>query len=341
MIDRLKKYWPFIKIFIWILVAFAVGFQFWRILHLEALKDPEGKHNSLTLLLQQLQNVSLSGVFLCSLLYIVGIGFSGWFWADLLNDIKQPISLPFGLRCFYIAQLGKYVPGKGLALFLRIHSAMKENVSIAAGVVTSIYEVLFTMATGATLAVLLGLLSPGTSTTQITAAAFLMIVTGIPIMPGVFPFIVRKLAKRFLPADQFLILPGTLRSFFRGLLFSVFCWCFLGASLMVLWQAMDTSVNGMTFSRFIWCTGCVTLSNVAGFVASTPGGLGVREQILQIMMAATLGPKAVTAAILLRVIWTASEIVTAFGFYWIKPRATDRKNIADTFQPVSTQANQP
>ena len=341
MIDRLKKYWPFIKIFIWILVAFAVGFQFWRILHLEALKDPEGKHNSLTLLLQQLQNVSLSGVFLCSLLYIVGIGFSGWFWADLLNDIKQPISLPFGLRCFYIAQLGKYVPGKGLALFLRIHSAMKENVSIAAGVVTSIYEVLFTMATGATLAVLLGLLSPGTSTTQITAAAFLMIVTGIPIMPGVFPFIVRKLAKRFLPADQFLILPGTLRSFFRGLLFSVFCWCFLGASLMVLWQAMDTSVNGMTFHRFIWCTGCVTLSNVAGFVASTPGGLGVREQILQIMMAATLGPKAVTAAILLRVIWTASEIVTAFGFYWIKPRATDRKNIADTFQPVSTQANQP
>ena len=341
MIDRIKKYWPFIKIFIWILVAFAVGFQFWRILHLEALKDPEGKHNSLTLLLQQLQNVSLSGVFLCSLLYIVGIGFSGWFWADLLNDIKQPISLPFGLRCFYIAQLGKYVPGKGLALFLRINSAMKENVSIAAGVVTSIYEVLFTMATGATLAVLLGLLSPGTSTTQITSAAFLMIVTGIPIMPGVFPFIVRILGKRFLPANKFLILPGTLRSFFRGLLFSVLCWCFLGASLMVLWQAMDTSVNGMTFSRFIWCTGCVTLSNVAGFVASTPGGLGVREQILQIMMAATLGPKAVTAAILLRVIWTASEIVTAFGFYWIKPQATDRKNIADTFQPVSTQANQP
>jgi uncharacterized membrane protein YbhN (UPF0104 family) len=160
-------------------------------------------------------------------------------------------------------------------------------------------------------------------------------------MPGVFPFIVRRLGKRFLPAEQLLVLPGTFRSFFRGLLSSVLCWFFLGASLMVLWQAMDTSVNGMTFSRFIWCTGCVTLSNVAGFVASTPGGLGVREQILQIMMAATLGPKAVTAAILLRVIWTASELVTAFGFYWIKPRATDRKNISDTFQPVSTQANQP
>ncbi|MEI6685690.1 MAG: lysylphosphatidylglycerol synthase domain-containing protein, partial [Planctomycetota bacterium] len=218
MIDRIKKYWPFIKIFIWILVACSVGFQFWRILHLEALKDPEGKHNSLTLLLQQLQNVSLSGVFLCGLLYIVGIGFSGWFWADLLNDIKQPISIPFGLRCFYIAQLGKYVPGKGLALFLRIHSAMKENVSISAGVVTSIYEVLFTMATGATLAVALGLLSPDTSTTQITAAAFLMLVTGIPIMPGLFPFIVKRLGRRFLPAEQLLVLPGTFRSFFRGLL---------------------------------------------------------------------------------------------------------------------------
>lgn len=341
MLYQMKKYWPFIKILIWIMVAFAVGFQFWRILHLEALKDPEGKHNSLTLLLQQLQSVSLSGVFLCGLLYIVGIGFSGWFWVDLLNDIKQPISLPFGLRCFYIAQLGKYVPGKGLALFLRINSAMKENVSITAGVVTSIYEVLFTMATGASLAVAIGLLSPDTSTTQITAAAFLMLATGVPILPGLFPFIVKRLGRRFLPAEQLLVVPGTFRSFFRGLLSSLLCWFFLGASLMVLWQAMDTSVNGMTFSRFIWCTGCVTLSNVAGFVASTPGGLGVREQILQIMMAATLGPKAVTAAILLRVIWTASEVVTAFGFYWIKPRANDRKNITDTFQPVSTQAKQP
>lgn len=341
MIDRMKKFWPFIKIFIWILVAFAVGFQFWRILHLEALKDPEGKHNSLTLLLQQLQSVSLSGIFLCGLLYIVGIGFSGWFWVDLLNDIKQPISLPFGLRCFFIAQLGKYVPGKGLALFLRINSAMKENVTITAGVVTSIYEVLFTMATGATLAVMLGLLSADTSTTQITAAAFLMIVTGIPIMPGVFPFIVRRLGKRFLPAEQLLVIPGSFRSFFRGFLSSMLCWFFLGASLMVLWQAMDTSVNGMTFSRFIWCTGCVTLSNVAGFVASTPGGLGVREQILQIMMAATLGPKAVIAAILLRVIWTASELLTALVLYWIKPRETDRKNLDDNFQSDSNWAPQP
>lgn len=341
MLDRMKKYWPFIKIFIWILVAFAVGFQFWRILHLEALKDPDSKHNSLTLLLQQLQSVSLSGVFLCGLLYVVGIGFSGWFWVDLLNDIKQPISLPFGLRCFYIAQLGKYVPGKGLALFLRINSAMKENVTITAGVSTSIYEVLFTMATGATLAVMLGLLSADASTTQITAAAFLMIVTGIPIMPGVFPFIVRRLGKRFLPAEQLLVIPGSFRSFFRGFLSSMLCWFFLGASLMVLWQAMDTSVNGMTFSRFIWCTGCVTLSNVAGFVASTPGGLGVREQILQIMMAATLGPKAVIAAILLRVIWTASELLTALVFYWIKPRETDRKNLDDNFQSDSNWAPQP
>ena len=231
MIDRMKKYWFFIKIFIWILVAFAVGFQFWRILHLEALKDPDGKHNSLTLLLQQLQSVSISGVFLCGLLYIVGIGFSGWFWADLLNDIKQPISLPFGLRCFYIAQLGKYVPGKGLALFLRINSAMKENVTITAGVATSIYEVLFTMATGATLAVVLGLLSPDTSTMQITAAAFLMVVTGIPIMPGVFPFIVKRLGRRFLPAEQLLVLPGTFRSFFGAFCPPCFAGSFWGQAL--------------------------------------------------------------------------------------------------------------
>lgn len=335
---RLKKFWPFIKVFIWILITFAVGFQFWKILHLEALKDPEGNLNPGTLLLKQLQGVSLSGIILSGILYIIGIGFSGWFWADLLNDIKQPISMPFALRCFYIAQLGKYVPGKGLALFLRINSAMRENVSIAAGVTTSIYEVLFTMASGAFLAVVLGLLTHEASSMQISAAIFLMVVTGIPILPGLFPFIAEKLGRRFLPAGESIVVPGSVRSFFRGVISTIICWFFLGASLMVLWQAMDTSMNNLSFTRLVWCTGCVTLSNVGGFVASTPGGLGVREKILQIMLAESLGHNAVTTAILLRIIWTLSEILTAAGFYWIKPVANDRKNPEDNNQPDPNQA---
>ena len=73
-------------------------------------------------------------------------------------------------------------------------------------------------------------------------------------------------------------------------------------------------------------------------MASTPGGLGVREKILQIMLAESLGHNAVTTAILLRIIWTLSEILTAAGFYWIKPVANDRKNPEDNNQPDPNQA---
>ncbi len=340
----LKKLWPLVKILVWVLIAFAVGFQFWKILELEALKNPDSNQNPLELLWQQMQDASFLGVLGCGFLYIVGIGFSGWFWADLLKDANQPLPFLVALRCYYIAQLGKYVPGKGLALFLRVTLAMEGGVQAAVGAVTSVYEVLVTMAAGATLAVILGLIIPDIPSTQLTAALVLMAVAGVPVIPGFFPRLAKKLAGRFLEKDKELYIPDSFRSFFRGMISTMIGWAFLGASLTLLWQAMDTSVDGLTLTRWIWCTGCITIANVAGFVASTPGGLGVREQLLQMMLASSLGPKAVTAAILLRVIWTVSELIiaaliTAAGFYWIKPRPTDRKVIEEILPHESTRIN--
>jgi uncharacterized membrane protein YbhN (UPF0104 family) len=56
----------------------------------------------------------------------------------------------------------------------------------------------------------------------------------------------------------------------------------------------------------------VPLANVGGFIASTPGGLGVREYLLQQALLPELGPeRALLASLLLRIVWTVAEVASA------------------------------
>ena len=67
------------------------------------------------------------------------------------------------------------------------------------------------------------------------------------------------------------------------------------------------------------CTAIAALSYVAGFVAQTPGGLGVRELILQQFLVPRLGGEApaVVAVLLLRLLWTTGELVAAGVLFWL------------------------
>jgi uncharacterized membrane protein YbhN (UPF0104 family) len=67
------------------------------------------------------------------------------------------------------------------------------------------------------------------------------------------------------------------------------------------------------------CTSYVAVSWVAGFIATTPGGLGVRDLLLQQMLAGELGPLAVVVVVVLRLLWTAAELVAAGLIYWVPP----------------------
>jgi uncharacterized membrane protein YbhN (UPF0104 family) len=61
----------------------------------------------------------------------------------------------------------------------------------------------------------------------------------------------------------------------------------------------------------------VALATVAGFVVAVlPGGLGVREGVLMWALAPALGSKhAVVAALSLRLVWVAAELVAAAAFF--------------------------
>jgi glycosyltransferase 2 family protein len=72
------------------------------------------------------------------------------------------------------------------------------------------------------------------------------------------------------------------------------------------------------------CTADNALSYVAGFLAlPAPGGLGVREAILQQMLTDELQPAggaaawAALAAVFVRLLWTVTDVAMAAVVYWL------------------------
>ncbi len=222
-----------------------------------------------------------------------------------------------GLRAYYISHLGKYTPGMGLPTVMRMAMAAAAGVRPGTAALTAAYETLTTMAAGALVAAgLIGWRAAG-DPTMVWKALGLLVLAGVPILPGVFNFLVRRLSGRFtagqpLPRLPFLALPV-------GLAVTACGWAFLGASLFAVVRAVQASPPPWTVAECLDCTAIAALSYVAGFVGQTPGGLGVREVIMQQFLAPRLGgdAPALVAVLLLRVLWTAAELAAAGVLFWL------------------------
>jgi len=322
----LKKALPWIKAIIWFLVILGVGYQFWKILHAEALLSGDKNRSPESILWEQFTSIPLKNLLISSILYILGIGLSACYWHILLRLQGEKLSLANSARCYYLSQLGKYVPGKGLALFLRVSTAMESAVPASTAAISAVYEVMVTMASGSLLALILGFyVSMGSE--QLIGILFLLAVSLTPVLPFIFPKVVTKLARRFLNQSESPSKIANWSSLFTGLIMTGAGWFFLGCSLFVLWHGVNsTSLKGLPRS-ILECTSMVTIANVGGFVASTPGGLGVREFLLKLFLEPHLGTKVVATVLSLRLLWTLSEVVTACILFWLRPKTGIRVSL--------------
>ena len=80
---------------------------------------------------------------------------------------------------------------------------------------------------------------------------------------------------------------------------------------MVLYSIDAASVDIITQSYFR-CMASVTLATVAGFLSLLPGGILVRELVIEELLAPVFNPAvAIISAVLLRVTWLCAEVVIA------------------------------
>jgi len=277
--------------------------------------------------------VGVGWLALAGLLYLVGMGFSGLYWVRLIRHLGASPGWLASARAYYVSQLGKYVPGKALALILRVGMVASPATPASTAALAAFHEVLATMASGAVVAVGCSLLLPvgggmdwgAISSTEgrhdpgrweyLGVALGLMVLTLVPILPPVFNRLAAVVTRPFRTGP----LPEVgWASLGEGLLVTAPCWLCLGAAL-----GCGLLAVGATLPPAAYLVASMAIAYVAGFVVPiSPGGLGVRELALSLLLARHLDAGRVALAVLLlRLAWTLAEGVAAGILYPLPVRA--------------------
>ena len=250
-------------------------------------------------------------------LYLLFLGFSAWYWYRLLKIFGEKPGFFRVYRAYYIGHLGKYVPGKAWALLLRGGLVRGPEVRFGTAVLTAFYEVLTTMAAGALLAAVIFIVQPPEVEKLAWHPAFtgllVLSLVGVPLLPGVFNVLMERLARRFQGIDTFKTPSMQARTLAEGLLTTAAGWMILGVSVFAAVTAVLPSPPDLTWSSWAAMTGAIGLSYVAGFLALVmPSGVGVREYFL-LHLLGFAGPESAIAlvVVLMRLVWTAAELVAA------------------------------
>jgi uncharacterized membrane protein YbhN (UPF0104 family) len=262
-------------------------------------------------------------------LYVVGLVPMAWFWHRALAAMGQPAPWPAVLRAYFFGHLGKYVPGKALAVILRVATVRKWVSSIRIAIVSALLETLIMMSVGAFLAAALSGIVLQLRPALASLALAIAIAVGLPTLPPVARWLARIGAARLKqaddeedsnsPADSSDIEAGlrgvNLRLLATGWLAACICWLLLALSLWATLRAIG--VNDIEpVANLPLLVAVVAFSVVAGFASMLPGGLVVRDALLLELLAPHVGlANALVAAVLMRLVWLVSELAACVILY--------------------------
>ncbi|MGC4070727.1 MAG: lysylphosphatidylglycerol synthase transmembrane domain-containing protein [Polyangiaceae bacterium] len=248
-------------------------------------------------------------------------------WARLLDRLVHRRVARRPVCAIYCAgQLARYTPGKVALVLVRVAGAKRLGLDVRIVASSVGIEVLSWMTVGLLIGTValggsrsaLGRLGPFVSTYSVPVAV--AIVLGMLVLLLVdcrrFP----AFALRLLGAKG----EGPLLSW-PVLGWQAVSWggCFAQAWLLPLAVGVDGASAWEHLALFV-------LAPIAGFLAMVaPGGLGVREAVLSMALAGTMGPsRALAIAVLARAAYVASEIIA-----WLVARGLDRADQLSTGEP--------
>jgi hypothetical protein len=275
--------------------------------------------------------LAISGV-----LYLAGLLACAVYFERILRASQAPVGFLPAWRAYIVSHLGKYVPGKAMVVVLRSGLVVPYGGRAGTAAIATFYETLVMMCAGglvaavgfaggsksATVEVILWkwgrveipVYQVGAVSSLVLALAFLFVV-----LPPVFRRVVGVIA-RPIPGVGLEAVPrlsGWL--LYQGLFWSSGGWILLGLSQLAVIRSFDHAGFDSVFALGLApvVIGSVALATVAGFVVAVlPGGLGVREGVLLSALSPALGKDhAVVAALSLRLVWVAAEVVAAAVFF--------------------------
>jgi len=264
-------------------------------------------------------------LFLAGVLYVIGLTPMAWFWYRTLIALDQPTPWRAVLRGYFLGHLGKYVPGKAMAVVLRVAGVQRWVKPLRIALASVFLETLTMMAAGAALAAVLGTVVLPTESYLSAIAGALAVVMGIPTLPPIAGWLARLGATRMQPGEQEQTSPATAdadanldrlnyRLMASGWLAACVTWLLLGYSLWATLRATGMEVEALAQLPRLVAT--VAIAVVGGFASMLPGGLVVRDALLMQLLAPVCGAAgALVAALVMRLVWLVSELAACVILY--------------------------
>jgi len=244
------------------------------------------------------------GWFAASLLAaIVGLGFTSFAWRTIMADLGSPLPVAAGMRVFYLAQIGKYLPGAVWPFVAQMELGKALGVPRQRSAVGGLLFVGLHCATGLLVAsATLPFASPA------AAERYWWVLALTPVLLVVLhPRVLSPLLDRLFwllrrpPLDR----PLTVANTVRACGFLLVTWFFYGLSLLALARPLGLTGAG----SLALATGAYALAWSAGVMVLglVPAGIGVRELILGAILLPVLPAGEATAVV------ATSRVVQTFG----------------------------
>ena len=247
--------------------------------------------------------------------FALGAGCYAMFWRTLLHGAGLPASWLPTLRAYYVGTVGKYIPGKAWVILLRVGLLPRLADQRFRTSLTVVYETSAQMAVGAGVAAIcLGISQPGRWWWWVGAAG-ISVTLLTTLHPAVFGRLARMAAVPFRAAGRDSDLALRYHTLVRGGLLIVAGWLLAGLSLAAVLHSLGAAFRSP--SDVLTVVGAASLATAAGFlVLFMPSGLAVREGIMIELLAPGFGVvPAAAAALIVRLVWTITEVLLAGGWY--------------------------
>jgi len=264
------------------------------------------------------QSLSWGWLVMAGGCYFAGLLPMNGYWYLLLRALGQTPTWSRTFVAYNLGHLGKYVPGKALVVVIRT-AMLRGSASSATLVAISVFiETLTMMTVGATVATILIAWQFSQQRLLLGLSILLMVLASIPTWPPLVRWAVQRLrATRWTPELRTALAGYTWRVMAIGWVCELTGWAWIGGSLWAVMQAMPLEPPLESFwESWPRLTAATSLSMVAGFLSLLPGGMGVRELVLDQLLKQRYGPMiAPLSAVALRLVWLITEVVLSVILY--------------------------
>lgn len=228
-------------------------------------------------------------------------------WRRVVLSMGETLAFVTAARIWFLASLGKYIPGKVWAVAGAAVLAQRAGVDPSVAVAGALVLQVLALASGAAVVAITAseaFQSVGQGATPIAAAVILLSLVGVAGLTSQ-PFLDRF--GRWLPATWPKPRAIPPRMVVGAFVANVCAWVGYGVALLLLARGLLPDV-ALSLPQAI---GVFTCSYLAGFLALfAPGGLGPRESVFLLMLAGDIGLKPAAAlALASRLLLTGTEVL--------------------------------